>query len=462
MDLHHLTATQALELFVSRELSPVELLDACVRRTEQVESTVNALTEELLFDAYVAAREAERRYAGQGPSPRALEGLPLVLKEEQAIAGKTLEEGSLLLRGHLAQVTHPVVERVLAAGAVVHARSATPEFSCAPVTHSRLWGVTRNPWNPAMSPGGSSGGAAAALAAGETLLATGSDIGGSIRLPASFCGLVGFKPPFGRVPGLAPFNADTYCADGPLARSVGDAALLQNVLAGPHWADPVSLRPAYRIPVAPQASDSVRVALCVSLGDYDVDPVVEANTRAAGDALRSKGVTVEEVTLPWTRQQISDAAWAHYGAVLGAAIGTVVGERAQDLMTYTVDFAERSAAAASYAEGLLAEATIYEPLGALLDSYDALLCPTVATTGFPADAGAQAPYDWGDALMTVPFNIAGRLPVLALPSGVAPNGIPTGVQLVGRPYDDATVFGLGTALEQALAMWTSPDWWPTP
>lgn len=461
MDLHHLTATQSLKLFALGELSPVELLDACVRRTEQVEPTVNALTEELLYDAYVAAREAERRYAGQGPAPRPLEGIPLVLKEEHAIAGRTLEEGSLLLRGHVAEVTHPVVERVLAAGAVVHARSATPEFSCAPVTHSRLWGVTSNPWNPTMSPGGSSGGAGAALAAGETMLATGSDIGGSIRLPASFCGVVGFKPPFGRVSGLPPFNADTFCADGPMGRSVADVALLQNVLAGPHRADPVSLRPAYRLPAVPQGSASLRVALCVALGDYDVDPVIEAHTRAAGEALRSVGATVDEVTLPWTRQQISDAAWAHYGAVLGAAIGTVVGDHADDLMPYTLDFAQRSAMAASYAEGLLAEAAIYEPLGELLDDYDALLCPTVSSTGFPADAGAQAAYPWTEAMMTVPFNIAGRLPVLAMPSGIAPNGIPTGVQLVGRPYDDATVFRLGAALEQALALWTSPDWWPT-
>lgn len=461
MDLHHLTATQSLELFSLGELSPVDLLDACVRRAERVEPTVNALTEELLYDAYIAAREAERRYAGQGPAPRPLEGIPLVLKEEHAIAGRTSEEGSLLLKGHVSEVSHPVVERVLAAGAVVHARSATPEFSCAPVTHSRLWGVTSNPWNPTMSPGGSSGGAGAALASGETVLATGSDIGGSIRLPASFCGVVGFKPPFGRVPGLPPFNADTYCADGPMGRSVADVALLQNVLAGPHRADAVSLRPAYRIPAVPKGVASLRVALCIALGDYAVDPVVEANTRSAADALRSMGATVDEVALPWTREQIAHAAWAHYGALLGPAIGSVVGDHAEDLMPYTLDVVKHAATAASYAEGLLAEAALYGPLGELLDNYDALLCPTVATTGFPADAGAEAAYNWSDEMMTVPFNIAGRLPVLAVPSGIAPNGIPTGVQLVAKPFEDATVFRLGAALEEALSLWTSPDWWPT-
>ena len=220
-ELHWISATEALDRFARKELSPVELLDAVLARAEVVEPSINAFTEQLRDEAYAAARESERRYAGGGDvRPRG--GIPLVLKEEQPIAGRTLEEGSLVEKGVVAELTHPVADRVLAAGAVVHARTTTPEFSCAPFTHTELWGVTRNPWNLAMSPGGSSGGSGASLAAGSTVLATGSDIGGSIRLPSSFCGVVGFKPPFGRVPGLAPFNQDTYCADGPMGRTVAD------------------------------------------------------------------------------------------------------------------------------------------------------------------------------------------------------------------------------------------------
>jgi aspartyl-tRNA(Asn)/glutamyl-tRNA(Gln) amidotransferase subunit A len=467
-ELHRLSATEAHAKFVARELSPVELLDAVVTRTERVNPTVNAFTEQMLDDAYDAAREAERRFGGTGAPPRPLEGIPLVLKEEQPIAGRTLEEGSLIEQGNIAQVTHPVVERVYAAGAVVHGRSTTPEFSCAPFTHSTLWGVTRNPWNTAATPGGSSGGAGAVLAAGMTTLATGSDIGGSIRIPASFCGVIGFKPPFGRVPGLPPFNQDTYCADGPMARTVADVAMLQNVLAGPHPGDQASLRPAYRLPDALGDVAGMRVTLCVNLGDHPVDPVVEANTRTAADALRSAGVTVDEVTLPWRREQLVGAAWAHFGAVMGAFIDQVVGGNADRVMPYTLEFAENGRSAGSYVEGLFSENELYRPLGEILERYDALLCPTIGAQSIPADAaGRETPIPcgdatlaWTDVLLTLPFNLVGRVPVLSVPSGLAPAGVPTGVQLVGRTYDDATVFHLGAALERELELWTGPAWGP--
>ncbi|MGL3805583.1 amidase [Paeniglutamicibacter sp. R2-26] len=469
MELHHLTATKAHELFERKELSPVELLDAVVARTAAVEPGINALTEEMLDDAYAAARTSQERFAAGGTRLGALEGIPLLLKEEQPIAGRLAEEGSLTEKGTIAEVSHPIVDRIFNAGAVVHGRTTTPEFCCAPYTHSKLWGVTRNPWNTELTPGGSSGGSGAALAAGESILATGSDIGGSIRIPSSFSGIVGFKPPFGRVPGLPPFNQDTYCADGPMGRSVADVAMLQNVIAGPHRVDQASLRPAYTLPTPNAAAAAgMRVALCVNLGDYIVDPVIEANTRAAAEALRGAGVIVEEISLPWTRKQIVEAAWAHFGGIMGPFITEVAGADSDLLMPYTLDFAKRAAQAGSFAEGLVAEAAVYEPLGKVFETYDALLCPTLATQGMAADfadpAGlidvGGASVSWIEAALTVPFNVIGRVPVLALPSGVAPNGLPTGVQIVGRTYDDATVFTLGQALEEALDLWTRSSWWP--
>ena len=475
-ELHYLSATDALGLMRARQLSPVELLDAVVARTVQVGTAVNANTEQLLDHAYAAARESADRYAGTDPRPRPLEGLPLALKEEQAWAGHTLEEGSLLEKGHVADVTHPVVDRVLAAGAVVHARTTTPEFSCAPFTHSALWGVTRNPWNLDLSPGGSSGGSGAALAAGTTILATGSDIGGSIRLPASLCGVVGFKPPFGRVPGLAPFNQDTYCADGPMGRTVADVALLQDVLAGPHPTDQASLRPAYEVSPAAAAGGTgdargLRVALCLRLGDYPLDPAVEAGTLAAAELLRAAGARVDEVELPWTREQLAATAWTHFGAIFGASVSELAGDQADLLMPYTRDFARRGAehtGGASFVEGLVAEARTYAPLGTLLETYDVLLAPTIAAQGWSAGDDhlgetvdvAGTSYHWSDVIMTLPFNVVGRVPVLALPSGLAPNGVPTGVQVVGRTYDDATVFRVGAALEAARPRWSDPAWRP--
>lgn len=461
MELHHLTATDAIRRFQARELSPVELLDAVVARTAATEPMIGAVTEEMLDEAYAAARTAETRYAtGEA---RALEGVPLMVKEEQPIAGRLSEEGSVLERGSVAQVTHPIVERIFAAGAAVHGRSTTPEFCCAPVTHSDLWGVTRNPHNTDMTPGGSSGGAGAVLAAGSTTLATGSDIGGSIRIPSSYCGVVGFKPPFARVPGLAPFNSDTYCADGPMGRSVADVALLQNVISGPWSGDPASLRP--KVPVSGEVGSlrGLRVALSTTLGGYAPDPSVIANTHTFAAALRAAGATVEEVDLPWTPAEVLEIAWAHFGAVMGPFIESVgEGDPAlyAKLMPYTRAFVEAAAGAGGYVDGLVSESAFYQPLGTLLERYDALVCPTIANTGMAADAACTDSVETFSQLMTLPFNIVGRVPVLAVPSGRAPNGVPTGVQIVGRTFDDPTVFRIGAAAEAELALWTAADWWP--
>lgn len=463
MDLYRLTATTAAELFRTGELSPVDVLESVIARTAATEPTINAVTEQWIDEARAAAVLSEGRYAaGEPVGP--LDGIPLMLKDEQPIAGRLLEDGSLLERGAIAEETHPIVERIQAAGAVIHGRTTTPEYCCAPVTHSKLWGITRNPWNPEYTPGGSSGGSGAVLAAGSTLLATGSDIGGSIRIPSAFNGVIGFKPPFGRVPGMAPFNSDTYCADGPMGRSVADVALLQNVISGPWVGDAASLREVAAVSGAVGSLRGIRIALCVQLGAYEVDRAVEENTRSVAAALVRAGATVDEVSLPWTPDQVLSTAWPHFGAVMGPFIESIVDgdpERAEQLMPYTRAFAAEAAAGGDYVTGLVAETALYRPFAELMLDYDALLCPTVAGTGFAADEPATDSTMVFSQLMTLPFNVIGRVPVLAVPSGIAPNGVPTGVQLVGRTYDDATVFRVGAALEQELALWTDPAWWPT-
>ena len=303
-ELHYITAVEAIQRFKARELSPVELMQAIIARAEAVEPRVNALADRYFDQALDAAREAEVRYGGRGRRPRALEGIPIVIKEETPIAGQRTTQGSLIYKDYIETRTATVAQRILDAGAIVHARSTAPEFSCAPFTHSRLWGVTRNPWNLDYSPGGSSGGSGAALAAGSTTLANGSDIGGSIRIPASFCGVVGFKPPYGRVPEVAPFNLDHYCHEGPLARTVADCALLENVMAGPDPHDIVSLRPKLRIPAELRAIAGWRIALSRDLGGFTVDQDVAANLGRVADAFREAGATVEEVDLDWRRDEI--------------------------------------------------------------------------------------------------------------------------------------------------------------
>lgn len=455
-NLHYLSAVEAVARFRARELSPVDLMAAVIARAEAVEPTINAFTETFYERALEQARAAEAAYA-RGEA-RALEGIPVAIKEEMSIEGLTMRYGSLAVN-ETADHTATVVQRIFDAGGIMHARTTTPEFSCQIFTHSRLWGVTRNPWNPEFSTGGSSGGSGAALAAGSTTLATGSDIGGSIRIPAAFCGVVGFKPPYGRVPLDAGDNLDHYCHNGPLARTVADCALLENVIAGPDPLDVVSLRPKVELPGGFGGIEGRRIAVSVDLGCYAVDDEVAANTRAAAEALREAGAVVEEVSLPWDLDLIKRAAMIHYASGFAAWLRTFVEDHRQELNTYTIAFAEEGVGLSldTLSEGIAIEAEMYPPLGRILDDHDVLLCPTMAVAGLVAgddEAAMRALVngkpagDEYDITMAIPFNIMSRCPVVNVPSGFASNGIPTGLQLAARTYDDERAFRVAAALER--------------
>jgi aspartyl-tRNA(Asn)/glutamyl-tRNA(Gln) amidotransferase subunit A len=454
-DLHYLPATEAVRLFRARKLSPVELLQAVIARAEKVEPAINAFAETHFEEALAHARGAEASYKAGGQAPRALEGLPVAVKEEAPIKGHKNTLGSLPLRDVVADHTAVFVQRIIDAGAIVHARTTTPEFACAPVTWSKLWGVTRNPWNTAFSPGGSSGGSGASLAAGSTTLATGSDIGGSIRIPASFCGVVGFKPPYGRVPEVEIFNLDHYCHEGPLARTVADCALLENVIAGPHSSDVVSLRPKLVIPDDLEAIAGFRIALSTNLGCYEVDEEVVANTHAAAARLREAGAIVEEVSLPWDLAAINRAARIHYGMIFGPTIQDLYAEHGDEFTSYARRFVAEAAEISKedFVKGLELEARIYQPLGEILEKFDALICPTFAVPALPAEYDSVNALD---TLMTVPFNIASRCPVLSVPSGRSRDGVPTGLSVVGKTYDDVTVFRVAAAHERLFPWFDQP------
>jgi Asp-tRNA(Asn)/Glu-tRNA(Gln) amidotransferase A subunit family amidase len=466
-DLHYLPAAEALRLFRARELSPVELISAVIERAEAVEPVINAFAETFYEQALDQARAAEARYAGRGDGPpRSLDGLPVAVKEEAEIAGQHNTLGSLPLRDVVAEETAAFVQRIIDAGGIVHARTTTPEFSCAPVTWSRLWGVTRNPWHTGYSPGGSSGGSAAALAAGTATLATGSDIGGSIRIPASFCGVVGFKPPYGRVPEMAIFNLDHYCHEGPLARTVADCALLENVIAGPHPSDVASIRPKLEIPDVLAPIAGMRIAFSADLGCYPVAADVVANSRAAADRLRDAGATVEEVGLPWDLETIKRAARIHFGMIFGPSVREIYAKHADQLTSYTRNFIAESDEVPKdeFVTGLGLEGQIYAPLGQLLDGFDALICPTFAVPALPAEYDPGEPIevngrpsaDWLDVLMTLPFNIASRCPVITVPSGLSHDGVPTGLSIVGKTYDDVTAFRIAAAHEERIPWLDTP------
>jgi aspartyl-tRNA(Asn)/glutamyl-tRNA(Gln) amidotransferase subunit A len=465
-DLAYLGATEALVAFAARALSPLELLEALIERAARVEPTVNAFAETMFEDAREEARAAERRWATGTARP--LEGVPVAAKESQALAGHVISDGLLEpLDPEPAAATAWALERLRAAGAIVHARTTTSELCCMPMSHAARWGTTRNPWDPAKAVGGSSGGSAAALAAGTATLATGTDIGGSIRAPAALAGVVGYKPPHGRVPLEPPANTETWLHAGALARSVADVALMANAMAGPHPGDRCSLPEAPPLPSTFEPAAGMRVAFAARPGDLPVEDAVAANAERVAAALAAAGVEVCEVELDWSLEEINEAMWGHGDVTRAEAALQREHERPGTLSPYAVGCFERSLAAAAaipIERRVALENRLRNGVFALFDTYDAVLVPTMGVAAMEAGedyatrplAVDGAPLDhFCDAALTPIFNVASCCPVLTVPSGLAPSGTPTGVQVAGPPSDDRTTFRLAAEIER-VAPWGYP------
>lgn len=478
-DLTHLSALDALSAYRACELSPVDHLDALLARIEAADSAeegagpINAMVDVFADEARHAAAEAERAYAradGDADSlaelPAAL-GLPVLVKEQHDVLGRSATRGSRALAGSSAGADHPIVARLRAAGAVLFGRTTTPELSCATFTQTATWGVTRNPFNRAFTPGGSSGGSAAAVAAGYAPLATASDIAGSTRIPAAFCGLVGFKTPYGRTPAVPPLNLDSYRGDHMLARTVGDSAFATALIAGLHPADHATVpldAGESPVPSSLPGADGVHgltVGISRDLGCYDVDPDVLAGFDAVVSALASAGAEIVEVDPGLSLDDIDNAAMVHFGHLLAGNMRRLAGGDLGALEPYAQRFVERAEEYArryTAVDGLMFENAVQRALAHAMTGVDVMVTPTSAAAALEADnmylegidrpAGRQELY-WR-AHMTLPFNIANRLPVLAVPSGVGESGVPVGVQIVGHPYADASVFRVGSALEELL------------
>ena len=463
LDLCYMPAGEALRRFKAKTLSPVELMTATIARADATKKKINCLTYTHFDEAMELAKKAEAKYA-KGARTGALEGLAAGIKDESCIKGKPTSQGSLIMKDYIGDHTSPMNERIMKAGGIVHARTATPEFSCAGYTWSKLWGVTRNPWNPKFTPGGSSGGAAASLASGTSAIATGSDIGGSIRIPASTCGLVGYKPPYGRNPDDPPFNLDFYCHTGPLARTVEDAIILQNVMSGPSPLDISTLRPKLTLPTTYKPIKGWKIAFSMDLGFYEVDREVQKNTLAALDVFRSLGAEIHEVDLGWT-DEVLEAGMTYLRHLFGASLSRLLKQHGKEMTTYARAFAKegQSSKAVDFVKTLDVANKMYATLGPLLEKYNVLVCPTTALPAVPADFDhssgsvkingktiANPMLGW---VMTVPFNTMSRCPVISVPSGRAKNGVPTGIQIVGKTYCDGDVFQAAMAYETAQGQW---------
>ncbi len=464
-DLLYMTATSALAAFSNGSLSPVDVMTACVERAGQVQPHLNCFTD-IYFDAALdAAKTAEKRWADG--TARRLEGLPLAVKEEFRLAGTRRTSSSLLYPDRVDIETDIYIQRLLDEGAIPIAKTTTPEFCYLGTTHSRLFGVTTNPWHSDYSPGGSSGGSGAALATGSAMLATGTDIGGSIRIPASACGVVGYKPPYGRNPEVEIYNLDYYSHSGPMARSVGDCAWMQNITSGQHVSDIASLRDMVILDTeyAPNLK-GCKVAFSVDFGFYEVDAAVHRNTLAALDVMRDLGAIVEEVDLGWTKAQ-ADISEMHLDHQSGAGLVRLLEDHRDQLCDYIVDAAEASLR--STAEDFLcadeAAIAMYRTLGPVLEEHDVFVCPTLTLSAPPAAYSQvntrivfdgterdMAPAEWE---ITRLFNMLSRCPVLSVPSGFDDFGVPTGIQIVGKAYHDEGAFQVAGAFEAANSWFAS-------
>jgi amidase len=460
-ELPFITATRALDAFRAKELSPVELLGAVIGQIERHNDSVGCLTHTYFERAMEQARAAERRYAREPEAARPLEGIPCAIKDWHSVEGEITTYGSIAFKDFRPDQTAPTVERLLDAGAIMHCRTTTPEFAYAPVTRTLLWGTTRNPWNLQYAPGGSSGGAGAAVASGMTTIADGTDGGGSIRIPASACGVFGYKPPWGRNPLDREHPGETVLHYGPITRSVADAALMQNVMSGQHPDDIFSLPDRVELPAAFDDVSGLRVALSPDLDFFEISDVVARNTREVAATYEALGCTVDEVEIGWDGDRIFEQFIVHWESVFWALSKDIFPRWRFSMDPFVQKILEggsKHAMADFYAMNQT-RYDMYAKLGAVLEDHDVLICPTLAVPSVDAEHRCDRPdfeingrpvYAFTGWVLTYPFNMVSQCPVASAPSGVCPDtGVPTGVQIVGRPFDDLTVFRAAAALERA-------------
>jgi aspartyl-tRNA(Asn)/glutamyl-tRNA(Gln) amidotransferase subunit A len=450
-----LSASELIERYSTRELSPVEVTQCILERIERLNPTINAfvtVTPELALDQ---ARMAERAYA-PGGEPCPLAGVPISIKDLTPTRGIRTARGSLLDPDWVPTEDPPVVERLYAAGGVMLGKTNTPELGWKGDSGNRVFGPTFNPWKLDRTSGGSSGGAAAAISIGFGPLAQGSDGAGSIRIPASFCGIFGLKQSFGLVPQYPPSAVGDLSHLGPMTRTVRDAALMLNVIAGADardrlsWSSGIDYLNGLDIGVK-----GMRVAWSPRLGHARVDrPVLEAAERAAR-VFETLGCQVELVDpqLP-DPAEIIDVMWA--GAMGGYFAGRF--EEVRELIDVGLRGVIENTdtlSAADLASAQQRRNSYYAGMREFMECYDLLLTPTMPATAFTAGLdepdGWQrttlAPLDWTP--FTYPFNLTGQ-PAATIPCGFDAEGLPIGLQVVGRWRDDVSVLRAAAAFEQAM------------
>ncbi len=461
-DLIRLTARQALALLERREVSPLELIDAALARIEAVDGAVNALP---IRCSDRAREHARRLMAAPAPEDRRgwLGGLPLAIKDSMDVAGVRSTHGSPIYADRVPERSDLQVEALERRGGVVLARSNAPEFAAGANTFNPVFGKTRNPWNTAMSCGGSSGGAAVALAAGEVWLANGTDLGGSLRIPASFCSVVGLRPSPGLVPqGPGKNLYDGLAVAGPMARNVGDLALMLDAMAVFDPRDPLSVAPPAEsfldaVRDAPARAPR-RIGFSRDLGFLPVEPEAAALAGAAARRFGERGAAVEEACPDFSgAAEIFQTLRAVRFAANYAPLLAEHRDRLKPEMIWNI---EKGLAldGAAVGNAMRERARLYERVADFFGEYDLLATPAVIVPPFDIEqryveevAGHRFDnyVDW--LAMSYAVTLAG-CPALSLPCGFTRGGLPVGLQLVGKPRGEAALLAAAALLEEQLGL----------
>lgn len=458
-DHHFATATELTRAYASGEITPVDIAGMMLARIEALDASVNAYCHLDPETTMAMAEASAERWANGAPlSP--LDGVPVAIKDLLVTRGWPTLRGSLTVdRTQAWSDDAPSVARLRAAGCVFTGKVTTPEFGWKATNDSPLTGITRNPWNLSKTPGGSSGGSAAAIAAGLATLAIGTDAGGSIRIPASFCNVFGFKPSFGRIAAwpLSPFG--TLAHVGPMARNVEDAALFLDVMAGPDTRDWYSL-PRESLTYADGLNSGIkgaRIAYSATLGYARVDPEVAELCAAAARAFEALGAHVEAID-PLTDDPLPAFKPLYYGAA-HLLLGRLPPEKKAQLEPALAALAEEGSRLTldDYLAAQQARAALGIRMRQFMERFDYLLTPQLAVPAF--DVGliapkshADMPYWTGWTAFTYPFNLT-QQPAATINCGFTQAGLPVGIQIVGRNFEDHAVLRAAFAYETAHPNW---------
>ncbi|HEY9274585.1 MULTISPECIES: amidase [Achromobacter] len=463
-DICSLSAVEMAAEIRQGHLSATDAVLAHLRRIEAVNPKINAIIALDADAALAAARAADLKQA-RGEALGPMHGLPVAHKDNQAVAGMPTTHGSPLFANNIATVDSIVVERQRKAGAITLGKTNLPEFAAGSHTFNSLFGLTRNPYDLTRSAGGSSGGAAAALAAEMVALADGTDMGGSLRNPASFCNVVGLRPSFGLIPVWPQSGAwSPLSVPGPMARTVQDAALFLGVLAGPDPRDPTSANgEAFKAGSLEGGVRGLRVAYAPTLGGLPVEEGVQTVVDAAVATLASLGCEVELNCPDLAR---ADRMFHVLRALsFETAYGDLVRKHPNDIKAAVRWNASQGAAlsATDIGHALRTQVSLYQEMRAFLEDYDFLVAPVSQVAPFPGEqeyptwieGEAVATYiDWMKSCSRI---TATGHPAISLPCGFTAEGLPVGIQIVGRFHGERDLLRLAYALESSLGARKRPS-----